>query len=175
MGRARRPGEPAKLVHPAEVEGDGPVRPYDDQRVGYTAVARGDSGVLILTVYDRTFASSAPTAATRGIIAEFGVSREVNYLVTSVFLLGYVFGVRSAYHLSSNLFADPHSRRFLAITMGSRKRACRQTPRIPVHLVDVYAIPFRTSPSAEYRDASRYAVLCGVLCCCAADYFWGCA
>lgn len=41
-----------------------------------------------------TFASSAPSSATRKIIEEFGIPDEVSYLVTTVFLLGYVFGVR---------------------------------------------------------------------------------
>ncbi|KAJ3723760.1 major facilitator superfamily domain-containing protein [Lentinula raphanica] len=39
-----------------------------------------------------TFASSAPSSATSRIIEQFGISEEVSYLVTSVFLLGYVFG-----------------------------------------------------------------------------------
>ncbi|KAE9394341.1 MFS general substrate transporter [Gymnopus androsaceus JB14] len=39
-----------------------------------------------------TFASSAPSSATERIIEQFGISEEVSYLVTSVFLLGYVFG-----------------------------------------------------------------------------------
>ncbi|KAK7470096.1 hypothetical protein VKT23_001536 [Stygiomarasmius scandens] len=39
-----------------------------------------------------TFASSAPSSATLRIIQRFGISHEVSYLITSVFLLGYVFG-----------------------------------------------------------------------------------
>ncbi|THV03329.1 MFS polyamine transporter [Dendrothele bispora CBS 962.96] len=39
-----------------------------------------------------TFASSAPTSATLRIIERFGISHEVSYLITSVFLLGYVIG-----------------------------------------------------------------------------------
>ncbi|KAJ4485233.1 MFS polyamine transporter [Lentinula aciculospora] len=39
-----------------------------------------------------TFASSAPSSATSRIIEQFGISEEVSYLVTSVFLVGYVFG-----------------------------------------------------------------------------------
>lgn len=43
----------------------------------------------------RTFASSAPSIASEGIRQEFGVSREVSDLITTTFLLGYVFGVCS--------------------------------------------------------------------------------
>ncbi|CAK5271078.1 unnamed protein product [Mycena citricolor] len=39
-----------------------------------------------------TFASSAPSSALEFIRAEYGISAEVSYLVTSVFLLGYVLG-----------------------------------------------------------------------------------
>ena len=39
-----------------------------------------------------TFASSAPSAAGGFIAHEFGVSEEVGYLVTSIFLCGYVVG-----------------------------------------------------------------------------------
>ncbi|KIK54761.1 hypothetical protein GYMLUDRAFT_176754 [Collybiopsis luxurians FD-317 M1] len=62
-----------------------------------------------------TFASSAPSSATSRIIEQFGISKEVSYLVTSVFLLGYVFGP---------FVAGPGSEIFgrkpvLAITMSS--------------------------------------------------------
>jgi MFS family permease len=40
----------------------------------------------------RTFASSAPTAATVPITRTFDVPKEDGYLVTSLFLLGYVLG-----------------------------------------------------------------------------------
>ncbi|KAF5371182.1 hypothetical protein D9758_004213 [Tetrapyrgos nigripes] len=39
-----------------------------------------------------TFASSAPSAATQRIIEHFGISREVSYLIISIFLIGYMFG-----------------------------------------------------------------------------------
>ena len=39
-----------------------------------------------------TFASSAPSTAGVLIATEFGVSRELGYLVTSIFLCGYVVG-----------------------------------------------------------------------------------
>ncbi|KAG6910333.1 hypothetical protein DXG01_011401 [Tephrocybe rancida] len=40
----------------------------------------------------RTFASSAPTSTTNAIKAQFNVSSEITYLITTVFLLGYTFG-----------------------------------------------------------------------------------
>ncbi|KAJ3714894.1 major facilitator superfamily domain-containing protein [Lentinula guzmanii] len=39
-----------------------------------------------------TFSSSAPSSATERIIEQFAISSEVSYAVTSVYLLGYVFG-----------------------------------------------------------------------------------
>jgi hypothetical protein len=47
-----------------------------------------------------TFASSAPSSATGAIIKEFNIPKEVSYLITTVFLLGYVFGVG---HFTYNL------------------------------------------------------------------------
>lgn len=40
----------------------------------------------------RTFASSAPTSASLAIAQDFNVSREISYLITSLFLVGYVVG-----------------------------------------------------------------------------------
>ena len=45
-----------------------------------------------LTRLNSTFASSAPSAAAAYTAAEFGKSDEVGYLITSVFLMGYVVG-----------------------------------------------------------------------------------
>jgi MFS transporter, DHA1 family, multidrug resistance protein len=39
-----------------------------------------------------TFASSAPSSTTRAVSLEFGVSEEVGYLITSMFLVGYILG-----------------------------------------------------------------------------------
>ncbi|KIM80274.1 hypothetical protein PILCRDRAFT_822775 [Piloderma croceum F 1598] len=39
-----------------------------------------------------TFASSAPTSASTHIAKEFGVSAEISYLITTLFLIGYVVG-----------------------------------------------------------------------------------
>ncbi|KAF8168994.1 major facilitator superfamily domain-containing protein [Mycena galopus ATCC 62051] len=46
----------------------------------------------ILMTVNVTFASSAPTSATVAILEAFNVSEEVSYLITTTFLLGYVFG-----------------------------------------------------------------------------------
>jgi hypothetical protein len=42
---------------------------------------------------NRTFASSAPAVASTQIEQQFQVSKEVSYLITTTFLLGYVLGV----------------------------------------------------------------------------------
>ncbi|KAF8340247.1 MFS polyamine transporter [Amanita rubescens] len=47
--------------------------------------------VIVMTV-NVTFASSAPAEATLGVIQEFNITAEVSYLVTAVFLIGYIFG-----------------------------------------------------------------------------------
>ncbi|KAJ6464893.1 MFS polyamine transporter [Mycena sanguinolenta] len=46
---------------------------------------------VVMTV-NVTFSSSAPTSATIAILEAFDISTEISYLVTSTFLLGYVFG-----------------------------------------------------------------------------------
>ncbi|KAF5351226.1 hypothetical protein D9756_008160 [Leucocoprinus leucothites] len=48
--------------------------------------------ICILMTVNVTFASSAPSTAARSVMTDFGVSQEVSYLITTVFLLGYVFG-----------------------------------------------------------------------------------
>ncbi|KXN84342.1 hypothetical protein AN958_12696 [Leucoagaricus sp. SymC.cos] len=48
--------------------------------------------ICILMTVSVTFASSAPSSAATSVMAEFGTSREVSYLITTMFLLGYVFG-----------------------------------------------------------------------------------
>ncbi|KIL58566.1 hypothetical protein M378DRAFT_86356 [Amanita muscaria Koide BX008] len=48
--------------------------------------------VTIVMTVNVTFASSAPAFTSRMLMIQFGISAEVSYLVTSCFLLGYVFG-----------------------------------------------------------------------------------
>lgn len=50
---------------------------------------------LNATFFSRTFASSAPAEIAFGLMAQFDITMEVSYLVMTVFLLGYVFGVSS--------------------------------------------------------------------------------
>nr|GAT53755.1 MFS general substrate transporter [Mycena chlorophos] len=76
---------------PEEVTWDGPddpTNPYNwsDKRKWQVTLT-----CIIMTV-NVTFASSAPSSATTLIAADFDVPAEVSYLITSVFLLGYVFG-----------------------------------------------------------------------------------
>jgi hypothetical protein len=48
---------------------------------------------VLVNDLDRTFASSAPAVASTQIEQHFQVSKEVSYLITTTFLLGYVLGV----------------------------------------------------------------------------------
>jgi MFS transporter, DHA1 family, multidrug resistance protein len=47
---------------------------------------------LVTNIFHRTFASSAPTSASTHIAKEFGISSEISYLITTLFLIGYVVG-----------------------------------------------------------------------------------
>ncbi|KAF5378919.1 hypothetical protein D9757_008720 [Collybiopsis confluens] len=99
---------------PSAVTWDGPDDPENPQN--WTPVKKWLVTVLcaVMTV-NVTFASSAPSAATSRIIEQFGISTEVSFLVTSVFLLGYVFGPFVA-GPGSELFGRT---RVLMITMSS--------------------------------------------------------
>ena len=89
---------------------DGPDDPENPQNwsVKYKWIVTGICILMTVNVYvsispflhvvndgvvSRTFASSAPSMATPNIIQEFGITREVSDLTTTMFLLGYVFGV----------------------------------------------------------------------------------
>ncbi|KIM38587.1 hypothetical protein M413DRAFT_447793 [Hebeloma cylindrosporum] len=48
--------------------------------------------VIIVMTVNVTFASSAPSVASHKILTQFHIEKEVSYLVTTTFLLGYVFG-----------------------------------------------------------------------------------
>jgi MFS transporter, DHA1 family, multidrug resistance protein len=50
------------------------------------------SHAYLANTFYRTFASSAPTSASIYIAKEFGVSAEISYLITTLFLIGYVVG-----------------------------------------------------------------------------------
>ena len=55
--------------------------------------ARTNVNAHLLNSFLSTFASSAPSSATSRVVEEFQISQEVGYLITSLFLFGYVFGV----------------------------------------------------------------------------------
>ncbi|KAF8879261.1 MFS polyamine transporter [Infundibulicybe gibba] len=82
---------PAPTVDDNMVTWDGP----NDQRNPQNwSKARkwGITLVCMIMTLNVTFASSAPTSATGDIIKAFGITKEVSYLLTTMFLLGYVFG-----------------------------------------------------------------------------------
>ncbi|KAI0746294.1 MFS polyamine transporter [Daedaleopsis nitida] len=70
---------------------DGPSDPANPKN---WSVGRrwGITLICVLMTLNATFASSAPSSSVVRIALEFGVSTEVGYLVTSVFLCGYVVG-----------------------------------------------------------------------------------
>ncbi|KAJ6506234.1 MFS polyamine transporter [Mycena vitilis] len=76
---------------PEEIDWDGPddqgnPQNWTDRRKWLITLT-----CVVMTV-NVTFASSAPSSASQSIVEAFDVSAEVSYLITSVFLLGYVFG-----------------------------------------------------------------------------------
>ncbi|KAF8638639.1 hypothetical protein AX17_002064 [Amanita inopinata Kibby_2008] len=78
-------------VNPELVQWDGPNDPENPQNwpTSYKWVL---TFVCLAMTINVTFASSAPTSTVRDIVEEFGVPMEVSYLITTTFLLGYVFG-----------------------------------------------------------------------------------
>ncbi|KAG6843826.1 hypothetical protein H0H87_012885 [Tephrocybe sp. NHM501043] len=74
-----------------QVTWDGPSDPSNPQN--WTTMYKWCITVAcaVMTV-NVTFASSAPTSTTVAIQAQFNVSAEVTYLLTTTFLLGYTFG-----------------------------------------------------------------------------------
>ncbi|KAI0322106.1 MFS polyamine transporter [Amylostereum chailletii] len=76
---------------PNLVKWDGPDDPENPQSWsrGYKWWITLVCSVMTVNV---TFASSAPSSASLAIMAEFDTSKEVSYLITSVFLFGYVLG-----------------------------------------------------------------------------------
>ncbi|KAF8649063.1 hypothetical protein AX16_006036 [Volvariella volvacea WC 439] len=76
---------------PNLVTWDGPNDPANPQNwsVSYKWFLTLVCAAMTINV---TFASSAPTATTHLLMREFNISQEVSDLITSVFLLGYVFG-----------------------------------------------------------------------------------
>ncbi|KAF9556864.1 MFS polyamine transporter [Agrocybe pediades] len=82
---------PAPTIDANLVTWDGPDDPSNPQNWSTSRKWVITMVAIVMTV-NVTFASSAPSSATTRIMAEFGIDREVSYLVTTTFLLGYVFG-----------------------------------------------------------------------------------
>ncbi|CAA7270304.1 unnamed protein product [Cyclocybe aegerita] len=82
---------PAPTLDANMVTWDGPDDPTNPQNwsIRYKWLI---TAVCIIMTVNVTFASSAPSSASFRIMREFDTSREVSYLITTVFLLGYVFG-----------------------------------------------------------------------------------
>ncbi|KAJ7757194.1 MFS polyamine transporter [Mycena maculata] len=90
-GRVRVPSPPPPPLDPEEIAWDGPddqenPQNWTDGRKWLITIT-----CVIMTV-NVTFASSAPSSATAAIMKAFDVKAEISYLITSTFLLGYVFG-----------------------------------------------------------------------------------
>lgn len=92
LGRSRRPGKPSKLEFEVQVVYHLHL-PFDDGEC--VRFWRSSSYSFFVSVDDlnRTFASSAPAVASTQIEQNFQVPKEVSYLITTTFLLGYVVGV----------------------------------------------------------------------------------
>ncbi|KAF8960814.1 MFS polyamine transporter [Flammula alnicola] len=82
---------PAETLDANMVTWDGPTDPQNPQNwsIGYKWLV---TLVCIAMTVNVTFASSAPSSASRRIMSEFHVTAEISYLITTTFLLGYVFG-----------------------------------------------------------------------------------
>ncbi|KAI0666449.1 MFS polyamine transporter [Trametes maxima] len=85
------PLAPEEKEDPNKVSWDGPDDPQNPQN--WSRAYKWFLTVLcLLMTVNVTFASSAPSAAGLFIVQEFHSSTEVGYLVTSIFLCGYVVG-----------------------------------------------------------------------------------
>ncbi|CDO78123.1 hypothetical protein BN946_scf184725.g2 [Trametes cinnabarina] len=83
--------EDEKIPDPYKVTWDGPEDPENPQN--WSRARKWFITVLcLLMTVNVTFASSAPSTAGEYIAAEFHASTELGYLVTSIFLCGYVCG-----------------------------------------------------------------------------------
>ncbi|KAI0644022.1 MFS polyamine transporter [Trametes meyenii] len=85
------PVSPEEKEDPNKVSWDGPDDPENPQN--WSRAYKWFLTILcLLMTVNVTFASSAPSAASLFIVQEFHSSTEVGYLVTSIFLCGYVVG-----------------------------------------------------------------------------------
>ncbi|KAG6826910.1 hypothetical protein H0H92_013935 [Tricholoma furcatifolium] len=88
-GKERADSEPT--TNGNQVAWDGPNDPTNPQNWSKKYKWFITVSCAIMTV-NVTFASSSPTSAVEAIKAQFNISTEVTYLVTTVFLLGYMIG-----------------------------------------------------------------------------------
>ncbi|KAG6853761.1 hypothetical protein C0991_001591 [Blastosporella zonata] len=89
--RTAGPSSATSTVDSNQVAWDGPDDPANPQNwsTKYKWFITVACSVMTVNV---TFASSAPTSTTAAIQAQFNVSSEITYLITTTFLLGYTFG-----------------------------------------------------------------------------------
>ncbi|KAI0050323.1 MFS polyamine transporter [Auriscalpium vulgare] len=82
---------PIEVPDPNLVTWDGPNDPENPQNwsKGYKWVL---TVIVSLLTFDATFASTGPSAATLNIAHDLHAQLEVSYLVTTLFVMGYVFG-----------------------------------------------------------------------------------
>ncbi|PFH45654.1 hypothetical protein AMATHDRAFT_71263 [Amanita thiersii Skay4041] len=85
------PPPPPTGKDPNQVTWDGPDDKSNPQN-WTTAYKWAITTLCIALTVNVTFASSAPSATSRSLVQEFHITNEVSYLVTTVFLIGYVFG-----------------------------------------------------------------------------------
>ncbi|KAF5309967.1 hypothetical protein D9619_010265 [Psilocybe cf. subviscida] len=82
---------PQPKTDPNMITWDGPNDPENPQSWSIKKKWAITMVCIIMTV-NVTFASSAPSGTSHFIVRQFGISDEVSYLITTVFLLGYVVG-----------------------------------------------------------------------------------
>ncbi|THH06667.1 hypothetical protein EW146_g9542 [Bondarzewia mesenterica] len=86
-----QPPPPKEIVDPNLVTWDGPNDPQNPQNWSHR-YKWFITLVLSMTTLNVTFASSAPSSTSPFVAADFHTPTEVSYLITSIFLVGYVFG-----------------------------------------------------------------------------------
>lgn len=128
--------------------------------------------VCILHFFDRhllvhrTFASSAPAALSLKVAAHFEVSDIVSSLITSVFLIGYCFGVSS---LGIVLWAVDSCPSFTASCLGPRKRGVRSQIRLYGVDVFLHSLHPRSSSRHEHGNTASNKISLRILWMCAVD------
>jgi hypothetical protein len=123
-----------------------------------------------------TFASSAPSSASHKILVQFNITKEVSYLTTTTFLLGYVFGVSS---LPIFFFEELSLMSFSALVLGPRQRVGRSQACLCRSHDGLYLVYPRTSPCTQYRNVTCNPIFLWFFRCCSLTnsggmyFFWG--